>query len=322
MSSRKIWLLSLIGTLIFNALVAAVIVVVSDDDLNYEMSWKISNVIGLSILLWSFLLDHFFDQYQGWRLRFLSLLLGLIQSLILIKLLVVPSLDILPIGLYGVIFGMIAVLGFGIYFETQRHRLMIKEAELKRMEAQIEPHFLFNTLANIEAALDTDPATAKQLIHALSKLLRQHLERAKSLKHQVTLRQEIELIKAYLVLQSFRLGERLKVHWRIDLTDKTLDKPFPPMVLQILIENAIVHGIEPALTGGEIWIQIHQQNHSLQINIQNSGQLLQKPPQLGLGLKNLQERLFLTFGDNATFQIETNSGRTQATIKVTTQRPS
>ncbi|MDW1950783.1 histidine kinase, partial [Vibrio sp. 812(2023)] len=128
-------------------------------------------------------------------------------------------------------------------------------SQLKQMQSQIEPHFLFNTLANISALMSQDVDKAKQMLDQLTALLRATLKNSR--EDHTTVENEIALIDAYLGIQKIRLGERLS--YTIEVQEGLGNTELPPMMLQPLVENAIIHGIEPKREGGEVQLLIKQE---------------------------------------------------------------
>ncbi len=179
--------------------------------------------------------------------------------------------------------------------ELARIELLEKQAlvsNLRMLQAQIEPHFLFNTLANVVSLIDAAPTQAKQMLEDFIAYLRASLSATRA--EQLTLRQEMELIRAYLRLLELRMDARLR--WRIDIPDALLDMPFPPMLLQPLVENAIRHGLEPNISGGRIDITATQNAGTLRIYISDTGLGLGATVREGVGLSNVRERLTSLFG--------------------------
>ena len=163
--------------------------------------------------------------------------------------------------LIGLFFGLIGsitlLLSERIEVEVEKRQLIKSESEkreieshLKMLQAQIEPHFLFNTLANVGSLIDSDPVLAKKLLERLNDWLRVALVRARS--DNATLGDELDMLENYLQILKIRFGKRL--HWRIDVPEEARLSVFPPMLLQPLVENAVRHGIEPKMGGGEIGI--------------------------------------------------------------------
>lgn len=131
--------------------------------------------------------------------------------------------------------------------ESEKRQL---EAHLKLLQAQIEPHFLFNTLANVSSLIEIDPVSARRLLERLIDWLRIALARARS--DNTTLGDELDMLENYLQILKIRFGNRL--NWEIDVGEEARHASFPPMLFQPLVENAIRHGIEPKLGGGRLYI--------------------------------------------------------------------
>jgi hypothetical protein len=176
------------------------------------------------------------------------------------------------------------------------------EANLRMLQAQIEPHFLFNTLSNVISLIDTEPARGKAMLLDLTKYLRTSLSR--TLPEKTTLGQEADMIKAYLSIQKIRMGERL--NFKIDIPDMLRDLSFPPMLLQPLVENAVRHGLEPKIEGGEIFITAVRDHDRLRLEVADTGLGFSSFTPNGVGLANVRERLNLLFGDQGKFMIEEN----------------
>ena len=200
--------------------------------------------------------------------------------------------------------------------EKIKHAAMEKEylsANLKMLQAQIEPHFLFNTLSNILSLIDTQPDKGKSMLLDLTKLLRTSLSR--TMPEQTTLAQEISMIEAYLHIQKIRMDERL--HYEIDVPDNIRQYSFPPMLLQPLVENAVKHGLEPKVEGGEIIIRATLDDHLLIIKVTDTGLGFSDFDKAGVGIANVRERLGLLFGEKGRLIIEENKPHgVRATIEV------
>ena len=192
------------------------------------------------------------------------------------------------------------------------------EAHLKLLQAQIEPHFLFNTLANVSSLIDSDPALAKQLLERLNDWLRVALARARS--DNATLGDELDMLENYLAIMKIRFGERLR--WRIEVPEDARRLAFPPMLLQPLVENAVRHGIEPKLGGGQISIRTNIENDQLRVEVSDSGMGLVTKANAentasagGTGLTNIRARLTTLFGDAGSVILSSNSeGGATATL--------
>ncbi len=183
--------------------------------------------------------------------------------------------------------------------ESARLSLYVKNAQLENLKAQLNPHFFFNSLNSIKALVSENPEKARRAIELLSELLRTSLYcRNTSL---ISLREEVELINDYLELEKIRFEDRLQVN--IEIPECVLPLMILPLSIQTLVENAIKHGISHAVKGGTIIISAVQNGAFLTIIVQNPGQLLEVED-VGLGLKNLKERLQLQYNGEAVFSIE------------------
>jgi len=176
------------------------------------------------------------------------------------------------------------------------------EANLRLLQAQIEPHFLFNTLSNVLSLIDTDPANGKSMLVDLIHYLRTSLSR--TFPDPITLDQEMDMIKAYLNIQKIRMGERL--HFKIELPDAVSKHPFPPMLLQPLVENALKHGLEPKMEGGEIMIKATEEEDLIRVEVMDTGCGFSSLHNAGVGIGNVKERIKLLYGEKGRFIIEEN----------------
>lgn len=232
------------------------------------------------------------------------------------------------IGLFFGLIGAIALLlSERIAAEVKARELLksegekrLLEAQLKLLQAQIEPHFLFNTLANVASLIDGDPALARQLLERLNDWLRVALARTRS--QRATLGDELEMLKNYLEIMKIRFGKRL--HWRIEVPDAARRAPFPPMLLQPLVENAMRHGIEPKLGGGSICIRATQHAAGWRLAVSDSGAGLKAGETGGgTGLANVRARLNSLFGAAGRLTLQGNAeGGTTATLYLPNLEPS
>jgi len=176
-------------------------------------------------------------------------------------------------------------------------------ARLTMLQAQVEPHFLYNTLANAQLLTRSDPPLADQMLGNLIQYLRHSLPRHGD--GMSTLGQELERTRAYLDILKIRMGERLQV--RIEV-EETLERvPFPSMMLQTLAENAIKHGLEPKPGGGTIWILARMHGETMSVTVADDGLGLKASSSGGgIGLANVRERLQLAYGAQASFQLGSN----------------
>ena len=176
------------------------------------------------------------------------------------------------------------------------------EAKLRLLQAQIEPHFLFNTLSNVLSLIDRDPAKGKFMLRDLIRYLRTSLSR--TLPDKTTLDQEMEIIRAYLNIQKIRMGERLR--FTIELPDTARLHPFPPMLLQPLVENALKHGLEPQMEGGEIIIKVTEEGDLTRIEVTDTGLGFSSFHKTGVGIANVRERIQLLYGEKGRLLLEEN----------------
>jgi two-component sensor histidine kinase len=187
--------------------------------------------------------------------------------------------------------------------EKQRLALQAKGAELRALQAQIEPHFLFNTLANVQALIDYEPQTAKKMLDSFITHLRQSLDSSR--QTHATLGGELELLKSYLHLIDIRMGHRLR--FRIDCPNELRDTPFAPLLLQPLVENAVKYGLEPKIEGGIVTIRVAKTKDAIHIDVEDDGVGLNAKSTAragsGTGLTNVRERLSSIYGSRATLVV-------------------
>jgi LytS/YehU family sensor histidine kinase len=192
-------------------------------------------------------------------------------------------------------------------------QLSLREAELRALEAQLNPHFLFNALNSVRALVIENPAQAQDMITRLANLLRYNLHR--DLNHKVPLGVELEMVADYLALESVRFEDRLRIESAVD--PAAAQVLVPPMLLQTLAENALKHGIAHLPAGGEIAIRARIEGERLVLEVENTGQLADAGAQATqLGLKNARERLRILFGDDASLVLTSGGGRVTATVVI------
>ncbi len=172
------------------------------------------------------------------------------------------------------------------------------EIELKNLRTQLNPHFLFNSLNSIRALIEIDPSKAKTSVTTLSNLLRKSLMFGKL--NLVPLSEEIEMVSNYLDLEKVRFEERLTIKWELD--DQLNSFMIPPFSVQMLVENAIKHGISSLIEGGEIAIKTIKSDDEISITIENSG-TLKTEIDLGIGIENTRRRLDLQYNGKAKFNL-------------------
>ena len=176
-------------------------------------------------------------------------------------------------------------------------------AKLSLLHAQVEPHFLYNTLASAQYLTRSDPARADEMLGNLITYLRHSLPRTED--SLSTLGEELERARAYLEILKIRMGPRLAL--QIEVPDTLKSIAFPAMMLQTLVENAIKHGLEPKSGGGTVWIIARQVDDALAVTVADDGQGFNvQSSGTGIGLKNVRERLRLAYGNAASFNIVAN----------------
>ena len=202
--------------------------------------------------------------------------------------------------------------------EVRQHRLDLLESEkrqleahLKLLQAQIEPHFLFNTLANVGSLIDSDPVVARNLLDRLNDWLRVALARSRS--DSATLGDELDMLENFLQIMKVRFGDRLRWHMEVGADERR--RRFPPMLLQPLVENAVRHGIEPKVGGGEIVIRAGEAASAFTIEVSDSGEGLCGEAGFGTGLSNVSSRLEALYGATARLTLSDNKhGGVSATL--------
>jgi signal transduction histidine kinase len=205
------------------------------------------------------------------------------------------------------------------YFAS-RHREIVAErrateAQLRLLQAQIEPHFLFNTLANVQSLMDHDPPKARAMLSSFTDYLRATLGTLRS--ETSTVGHELDLAQSYLQLLQTRMEDRLR--FEIDTDAAARQLPLPSLLLQPLVENAVMHGLEPSIEGGCVQVRAHVADGRLVLSVQDDGRGLdaaRRPGSRGNGmaLANIRERLQARYGSAARLHIEAAHPGTLATV--------
>lgn len=185
------------------------------------------------------------------------------------------------------------------------------EIELKNLRTQLNPHFLFNSLNNIRALIELEPSKAKYAVTTLSNLLRKSLMMGKV--NLVSIEDEIEIVSNYLDLEKIRFEERLRISWDIDPELTTL--LIPPFSIQLLVENAIKHGISNLIEGGEICIRTKLINQTIVLQVENTG-TLKNEIDLGIGVENARRRLEIQYNGTATFDLYQDQNKVISKITI------
>lgn len=195
----------------------------------------------------------------------------------------------------------------------ERLQLALREAQLRALEAQINPHFLFNALNSIRALVEIEPTRAQDMLTRLSNVLRNSLRRDD--QHTVVLEREVESVSDYLALEKVRFADRL--HSTVAIDQGAAQCYLPPMLLQTLVENAVKHGVGQTKGPAVLAVRATVDDQSLLIAVENSGRLAGSAAHGGrLGLTNTRERLKLLYGDRASFRLEEKGDRVIATVAI------
>jgi sensor histidine kinase YesM len=187
-----------------------------------------------------------------------------------------------------------------LHGELQASQRQATEAQLQLLQSQLDPHMLFNTLANLRALIATDPPRATQMLDRLNDYLRSTLKASRATEHPLSA--EFDRLRDYLELMQIRMGERL--HYTMELPADLAQLKVPPLVLQSLVENAIVHGLEPKVAGGQIHISARTEQGKLVLEVRDTGVGFDSTntPE-GFGIAQVRERLATRYGNLATMDL-------------------
>ena len=222
----------------------------------------------------------------------------------------------IPVMILGIMFGSIISYFFSYRERIAQSEALIQEERIKRLtsdkkavesnlmllQAQIEPHFLFNTLSNILSLIDIDLEKGKSMLTDFIHYLRTALPKTRG--EATTIGQEMEMIQSYLNIFKVRMGDRLR--YRVEIPDQIKDIPFPPMLIQPLVENAIRHGLEPKIEGGELFIRGEKKKDIIRLMIIDTGTGFNEDDATGVGLSNVRERLQSLYGNKGRLILEEN----------------
>jgi|SRR5882672_1063502 len=187
----------------------------------------------------------------------------------------------------------------------ERARKLAMEARLRSLESRIQPHFLFNTLNSISSLIAVDPARAEQIVGRLAVLLRASLDT--STQPLIPLQQELGMVKSYVDIERVRFGDKLR--GSVEVPAELQNEQVPPMSVQVLVENAVKHGITPQGGGGEVLVTASADNGSVRIEVRDTGPGFDLTAvRAGHGLDNLVERLDALFGEKARLNVFRRDG--------------
>ncbi|MGI9530984.1 sensor histidine kinase [Lutimonas sp.] len=228
-----------------------------------------------------------------------------------------------PVLITGLRLMAIWILAYHLYHFYQREidtarqnaelSIIAKQAQLDNLAVQLNPHFLFNSLNSIKSLVIEDPKTARRAIDLLSDILRSSLyEKDAAL---ITIKDELGLVNDYIELEKVRFEERLNMTVHMD--ESLNNHQIPPLSIQLLVENAIKHGIDKRIQGGTIVLSIQQKKELLEIKVQNPGKILEKGSDNGIGLQNLSKRLLIQYNGEASLILKNESkDQVTATIQI------
>lgn len=188
----------------------------------------------------------------------------------------------------------------------------LKQAQLNTLKGQINPHFMFNSLNNIRGLMLEDVEKSRDMLTKLSEMLRYSL--TKNNVNAIALEEELEMVDNYIALSKIQFENRLRFIKQIE--KDTLGIQIPPMIIQLLVENAAKHGISNLKLGGTIKLLTERNNESLAIKVINTGKLMIAHNSTQLGLKNIRQRLRLLYGDSASFSLKEKNEEVVATINI------
>jgi two-component system, LytTR family, sensor histidine kinase LytS len=195
--------------------------------------------------------------------------------------------------------------------EAERQAHLVTNAEIKALQAQMNPHFLFNVLNTIKSLIRTAPDEARQMITHLAKYLRKNMQNVN--QDLISIREELDHVEIYLNLVKARMGERLQIEWDVD--EECLDFTVPSLTIQPLVENAIVHGLKNTISNGLLQLSVIKIENGVHVMVSDNGTGMEpsfvrknKEEHMGFALTNIQQRLSYHYGEKACFQIETREG--------------
>ena len=228
----------------------------------------------------------------------------------------------------GVLFYLLSVSFYYVLIAVEASReaearalqasILARDAELKALKAQVNPHFLFNSLNSISALTSSNPGKAREMCVVLGDFLRKTLGLGE--KSAIPLEEELALVHSFLAVEKVRFGSRIQMEERID--PEAMSFPVPPLLLQPLVENAVVHGIAHLVEGGWVRLDISAADGLLSVVVENQFDP-DAPPRRkgGVGLANVRQRLFARYGPQASFEAKANGDRFRVAITVPAERP-
>jgi len=324
---RKRLITSFLLTALFNTIIALFLTIISYGK-GFAVNFIFAQCIGLSICA-SILSGHLFLKKASALRHFFMVLISMTVGAIFGSLLAIfiagfpmgivfqgrPVLLFQLIGI-GILFGAIITYFFFSQEKIAQSRTQIQEERIKRLDsekravethlkllqAQVEPHFLFNSLSTIVSLMDTDPKKARHMLTDLIHYLRVSLSKTRA--ESSTIAQEMEMARTYLNIYKIRMGERLRYHFQVE--EGLKEASIPPMLVQPLVENAVKHGLEPSPEGGDITITVERKNGRIRVIVTDTGKGLDETGDAGFGLANIRDRLGSMYGDKGRLVLKEN----------------
>jgi signal transduction histidine kinase len=314
--ASRSFLYELAAMIVFNFLITLLLVLLGDSK-GFAQTLKLCNAIGFSI--WgAFELLRFIvgERLPMPVMGMIAVPAGFIVGSKIAALL--GAIDLISVAMHdpshelkglagGLMVAMFATGFFIFYWRSETYRADLQserrraaealqsetQARLALLQAQIEPHFLFNTLANAQSVIESDPQMAKSILDHLNQYLRVSLGRTR--RSTSSLGDEVSLISELLAIAELRLGSRLR--YVIDVPAELRAARLPPLLVQPLVENALRHGIEPAVSGGEVRIEARREGDSLRLRVTDTGVGLNAGSPERIGLGNVRGRLASLYGE-------------------------
>lgn len=270
----------------------------------HQLNWKRLNILALipRVVFASMMLGAFFMIFNTTLSDLLNGEFPLIGSMVKLKFWTNAINFMILFFLWSIIYFTVSLFENWKREEIQNLELRAAktEIELNSFKSQMNPHFMFNSLNSIRALVDEDPMKAKHAITTLSGIMRNNLLLGK--KQVVSLREELDLVEKYLIIEKIRFEERLKVE--VEIASECLSNEIPPFMIQTIVENGIKHGISALIEGGAVLITGKMDGSMMLLEVFNSGTYEPRDDREGFGLNNTRKRLELIYGGNAFFDIQ------------------
>jgi LytS/YehU family sensor histidine kinase len=197
-----------------------------------------------------------------------------------------------------------------VYREAETRRL-VSQAELRALQSQIHPHFLFNALNALYGIIPREARGARDTVLNLADIFRYFLETRKTM---VPLSEELHIVKAYLDIERLRLGDKLRTEIRV--APEAMGVAIPVLAIQPLVENAVKHGIAPLVEGGTVTLDARMEGGELRVTVSDTGRGFPAAQRTGVGLENVERRLELSYGGLARLEVASSVDGSAVTIVI------